>query len=324
MTLQFAKFHGAGNDFVLVDGRDDGPGDGTGATTPVDWAALARDVCDRHHGVGADGLLVAARPELPAAAHHMRMFNPDGSESEMCGNGLRCFAAWLRGRGELGPGTVPVETGAGLLTVEAEQDGHDRWYAAGMGRPRLAPAEIPLSAAAAAGQPPAGPVLHLAIELPHEAGSVGLGSSLASGSIEATCVSMGNPHAVLFVPDAGAVPLEALGPFLERHPFFPQRTNVEVCAVIGRERLRVRVWERGAGITLACGTGACAAMVAAHLRGLVDERVTVELPGGALRVEWPGPDRVPDAEVVLRGPVEHVYDGAWRKPLPLPALANRA
>jgi diaminopimelate epimerase len=235
----------------------------------------------------------------------MRMFNPDGSEAEMCGNGLRCFVRWLAERGEVGPGHLVVETGAGPLAATLDADG---WIAVEMGPPRLRPVDVPLSAGAAAGQPAEGPVLRLPLDL-SGAPVPGLPRRPGSpGEVEATCVSMGNPHAVLFVPDAGAVPLETVGPRLEHHPAFPARANVEVCQVLARDRLRVRVWERGAGITLACGTGACAAVVAAQLRRYVDERVVVELPGGALEVTWPGD---PHRPVFLRGPAVHVFDGDW-------------
>jgi diaminopimelate epimerase len=189
-----------------------------------------------------------------------------------------------------------VETGAGVLTAEVGPDGR---VAAEMGVPRLDPAAIPLDLhhPAVAGVPAAGPVLGLPLEVPAR-------GTFPGARYEATCVSMGNPHAVVFVPDTAAVPLEVVGPVLETHPAFPARTNVEFCQVIDRGRLRVRVWERGAGITLACGTGACAAVVAARLRGYVDERVAVELPGGELEVTWP------DGPVFLRGPAVHVFDGA--------------
>jgi diaminopimelate epimerase len=288
-ALPIAKYEGAGNDFVVLDGRPPAPGAG------LDWGGLARRLCDRHFGVGADGLLVAAPSE--GARLRMRMFNPDGSEAELCGNGLRCFVRWLVQRGEAGPGRLVVETEAGPLEAVVEADGR---IGAEMGAPRLRPAEIPLSAAAAAGQPPEGPVLRLPL---------GLADLPAPPEgYAATCVSMGNPHAVLFVPDAAAVPLEAVGPRLEHHPAFPARTNVEVCQVLARDRLRVRVWERGAGITLACGTGACAAAVAARLWRYVDARVVVELLGGELEVTWPGDPRRP---VFLRGPAVHVFDGVW-------------
>lgn len=333
-TLPFAKLQGAGNDFVVLDGRRPGDRDRDrnreapavghagrqGRTLDhlgldhlgldhhgrerLDWGELARRLCDRHFGVGADGLLVACEPVAPGATQRMRMFNRDGSEAEMCGNGLRCFVRWLVDRHEVAPGRLAVETGTGVLPVEVGADG---WIAAGMGQPFLRPQEIPLSAAAAAGQPPEGPVLRLALELP----------DLPGAHYEATCVSMGNPHAVLFVPDTAAVPLERVGPRLEHHPAFPARANVEFCQVLGRDRLRVRVWERGAGVTLACGTGACAAMVAARLQGYVGGRVVVELPGGELEVTWAGEPRGgplssrEKAPVTLRGPAVHVFSGEW-------------
>ena len=311
--MRFAKYEAAGNDFVIVDGRGAGAGDPAAA-----WPALARRMCDRHYGIGADGLLVASVPGQAGAAHRMRMFNPDGSEAEMCGNGLRCYARWLHERGEIGRRPAPVETGAGVLLVEV---GEDSRIAATMGPPRLAPAAIPLSAEAAAGQPAGGPVLRLPLRLPNVP-EAPASSSPGAHLLEATCVSMGNPHAVVFVPDVDAVPLETVGPHVERHAFFPARTNLEVCQVLAPDRLRVRVWERGAGMTLACGTGACAAMVAARLRGYARERVAVELPGGEVEVEWlgaagatgaTGATGAIDDQVVLRGGATHVFDGDWLK-----------
>jgi diaminopimelate epimerase len=300
-AIAFAKYQGAGNDFVVLDGRRQAFGVAAWPGGEVDWPALARAMCHRHFGVGADGLLVAGEPVASEATMRMRMFNPDGSEAEMCGNGLRCFVRWLADRREISTGRLAVETGAGVLAVQVEASG---LIAVEMGTPRLRPADIPLSPAATAGQLPAGPVLHLPLTLaplPGQPGTPGL-------TYEATCVSMGNPHAVVFVDDPAAVPLEVVGPRLERHPAFPARANVEFCRVLANDRMRVRVWERGAGMTLACGTGACAAVVAAHLRGYVGDRVAVELPGGELEVTWAGPGSGP---VVLRGPAEHVFDGRW-------------
>jgi diaminopimelate epimerase len=276
----------------------------------------------------------------------MRMYNPDGSEAEMCGNGLRCFVRWLHDRGEVAAGPVGVQTGAGRLVVTVSDDGQ---FEADMGPPRLAPAAIPLSPAAAAGQPPAGPVLSLPIPLDGQQPAIRPGSSAPSAHLSGpvlgpqssalhpavspvrspllvTPVSMGNPHAVLFVDDAAAFPLERLGPVVERHPYFPARANFEVCQVLAPDRLRVRVWERGAGLTLACGTGACAAAVAARLQGFTGEQVAVELPGGVLRVAWPGlsggsgtsrPEReLPHLpHVRLSGPTVHVFDGIWQAPI---------
>ena len=296
LTFPFTKYQGAGNDFVVVDARMGGAlaqlaGDAA-------WAALARQVCDRHFGAGADGLLVAAKPVTAGATQCMRMYNPDGSESEMCGNGLRCFVRWLADEGDLAPGEVAVQTGAGVLRAALAADG---MVTVDMGAPRLAPADIPLSAAAAMDQPPAGPVMHLPLKVAAAA------TAGAPSELDVTCVSMGNPHAVHFVEDVESVPLDVLGPVVERHAAFPRRTNVEVCQVVAPDRLRVRVWERGAGLTLACGTGACASLAAARLRGLAGERATLELPGGTLSVQWPGGM----ASVRLSGPAVRVYRGIW-------------
>ncbi len=270
MTLPFAKFHGARNDFVIVDGRPGAP------AHQLDLPALAIAVCDRHAGVGADGLLVASEVTTRDAVAHMRMFNPDGSESEMCGNGLRCFARWLADAGELPPTVADalIQTGAGPLRVTLSADGS---VSALMGVPTIGERALALD------------------------------PRVDGVTQTATRVSMGNPHAVFFVPDVDTVPLEHVGPRVETHAAFPHRTNVEFVQVLARDRLRVRVWERGAGATQACGTGACAAHVAARVHGLASERATLELPGGLLEVTWPG-DGNP---VQLTGPAVRVFDGRW-------------
>ncbi|MGI8422514.1 MAG: diaminopimelate epimerase [Chloroflexota bacterium] len=268
--LPFAKFEGAGNDFVIIDGRPGAPADGN------DLSALAVAMCDRHYGIGADGLLVAspvtATARSEGALAHMRMHNPDGSESEMCGNGLRCFARWLAEAGLLPSDDAVIETGAGLLRATLRPDG---FVSATMGVPRVDEHALALRPA----------VLEQS----------------------ATRVSMGNPHAVFFVPDVSAVPLSDIGPRIEHHAAFPSRTNVEFVQVLTENRLRVRVWERGAGATLACGTGACAAHVAARVQGIVSERTTLELPGGELEVTWAGGE----SQAQLAGPAVRVFDGAW-------------
>ena len=277
--MQFVKMHGTGNDFVMVDAR----------RLDADWEALARAMCDRHFGVGSDGLILA----LPSdrADLRMRMFNPDGSESEMCGNGIRCLAKFAveRGLAEPKDGAILVDTLAGLLRCEVfGLDGTVERVRVSMGKPRLAPAEIPVLAESS------GPVLDLPVRV-------------EGGDFRATCVSMGNPHAVHFQDQpVEDVELERVGPRVEHHPAFPRRVNFEIANVLGRDRLRMRVWERGAGITLACGTGACATAVAARLRGLVDDVVDVELPGGTVRIEWDG-----EGEVYLSGPAEVVFEGRW-------------
>jgi diaminopimelate epimerase len=279
--MKFVKMHGTGNDFVLLRAQGD----------EQDWSRLAQAMCDRHYGIGADGLILV----LPSsqADVRMRMFNPDGSEAEMCGNGLRCVVKYVVDEGLVRPrdGRISVETAVGVLSAQVfGEKGAVERVRVSMGVPRFAPQDIPVLAE---GEPPLKD-LPLDIE----------GQRLA-----VTCVSMGNPHAVHFVERPVAeFPLERIGPKVEHHPLFPQRVNFEVARVLGPERMEARVWERGAGITLACGSGACAAVVAAHLQGLVGERVDITLPGGVLTVEW---DEV--GECYLSGPAELVFVGEWRK-----------
>jgi diaminopimelate epimerase len=277
--MRFTKWQGTGNDFILLEARGE----------ERDWPRLAKAMCDRHFGVGADGILLL----LPSdrADLRMRMFNPDGSEAEMCGNGLRCLVRHVVERGLARPpdGRLRVETGAGVLTVELlSEEGREGWVRAGMGCPRFAPAEIPVLTEM---EPP---VRNLSLDVDGQIVSV-------------TCVSMGNPHAVHFhARPVATYPLEQIGPKVEMHALFPQRVNFEVARVLNRELIEVRVWERGAGPTLACGSGASAVMVAARLHNLVEDRVEVRLPGGALVLEWDG-----EGEVYLSGPAEQVFIGEW-------------
>ncbi len=275
--MRFVKMHGTGNDFLLVEATGE----------EQDWPALARAMCHRHFGVGADGLLLV----LPSsrAQVRMRIFNPDGSEAEMCGNGVRCLARYVLDRGLARPegGGIAVETLAGTITVWPTEGG----MRVSMGVPRLRPADVPV---AIEGEPPL-------LDVPLEA---------AGHKLRLACLSLGNPHAVLLLE--GPVedyPLREVGPAVEHHPLFPQRVNLEVARVQSPRRLEVRVWERGAGETLACGTGATAAVVAARLRGLVENKVEVRLPGGLLTVEWDG-----KGEAYLTGPVEYVCEGHWLGP----------
>lgn len=272
MSLAFSKYQGTGNDFILLDGL-------TAPLPALDWPDFARRWCDRHYGIGGDGLILV----LPGqrAPFAMAIYNADGTRPEMCGNGLRCFARYLRDVGRAPDGPFDVETDAGVLQPEVFADGTVR---IAMGAPILDTARIP---------------------------AVGLGTSPIDAPIEAsgerfavTPVSMGNPHAVIFVPDVAAVPLEAWGPALERHGAFPARANVEFVQVLGRAEARMRVWERGAGPTLACGTGACATLVAGVLTGRLDREATVHMPGGPVTIAWPegGP-------VYLTGPAERVFEG---------------
>ena len=279
--MKFVKMHGTGNDFVLLETRGE----------ERDWPRLAQAMCDRHFGVGADGLILV----LPSARAdvRMRMFNPDGSEAEMCGNGLRCVVKYAVEGGLARPraGRIDVETAAGVLAAQTFGDERTvERVRVSMGAPRFAPADIPVLMEA---DPPI----------------VGLPLEVAGHTLRLTCLSMGNPHAVHFLDSPVAVfPLEEVGPQVERHPLFPQRVNFEVAQVLAGDRMEARVWERGAGATLACGTGASAVMVAAHLHGLVGERVDITLPGGTLAIEWDG-----RGEVYLSGPAERVFAGEWEK-----------
>lgn len=276
--LPFTKMQGCGNDYVVVDA--------TRHAVP-DPAQLARATCDRRRGIGADGLLLALPGSLGDI--RMRMFNPDGSEAEMCGNGLRCLARFAGDRGLVpDPTQMRVETGAGLLGVQIEADGA-RAVTIDMGPPRLERVEVPMEG-------PEGRAIDAALEVGGE-------------SVALTAVSMGNPHAVLFVPDVDAAPLERLGPLLETHPAFPRRTNVEFVQVLGPAELRQRTWERGVGETEACGTGACAVAVAGVLTGRAQREVLIHLRGGDLHVRWAADDHVH-----LTGPAVYVFEGSW--PLP--------
>lgn len=267
--MRFEKMHGLGNDFLVVDDRE---------KQPVDWPALARRACARHTGVGADGVLLIQRSD--AADLRMRLFNADGSEAEMCGNGIRCVAEYVAVHGISGDRVV-WETGAGAVVTERIGDD---MVTVDMGPPRFAPAEIPAVFDAAE-----------VIDVPLRVGDT---------TLRVTCVSMGNPHCVTVVDDVDAFPLERLGPLVESHEAFPQRTNFEIVQVLSRTRVRQRTFERGVGETNACGTGASAVGVAMQRLGLCDSPVTVELRGGPLHIAW-----APGAAVRMTGPAQRVYTG---------------
>jgi len=279
--MKFAKMQGTGNDFILVEAQGE----------ERDWPGLARALCDRHFGIGADGLILVLPSRL--AEVRMRIFNPDGSEAEMCGNGIRCLTRYAveRGLAEPNEGGIAIETVPGILMAQLfTEDGRTHNVRVSMGQPRFAPAEIPIQAKVIT----EGPVLDLPLAIEGE-------------HLELTCLSMGNPHAVHFTSEpVENFPLETIGPKIETHPLFPKRVNFEVVRVLARDSMEVRVWERGVGATLACGSGACAAMVAARLHGLVDDRVDIKLPGGTLTVEWDGSN-----EAYLTGPAELVFEGEW-------------
>jgi len=273
----FAKMHGLGNDFVVVNGFIEHLDDSV-------LGNLARNICDRNFGVGADGLILVLPSE--SADYRMRMFNPDGSEAQMCGNGIRCVAEFAYERGITRNNPVRVETLDGGKTLEVSVvDGAVEAVRVDMGRPKIERQEIPTT------MPGSGPVIAQPLELDGR-------------NLSVTCVSVGNPHCVTFVGDVESFPVRELGPRIERHPLFPERTNAEFVEIRNRREMRMRVWERGAGETLACGTGACASVVASVLNGKTERAVTVHLSGGDLQIEW-----LEDGPVVMTGPAVEVFTG---------------
>ena len=285
--MKFTKMHGAGNDYLYIDARDHD-------YFSTDWSQLSRSMSDRHFGVGSDGIILIEDSGI--ADLKMRMFNADGSESEMCGNGIRCFAKYAIDRGLATPGAdgIEVETLAGIRTVVPIYDG-DRITGArvAMGEPLLEPGDVPVILDPASGYPK-GPVT---------------GYPLAVDSLELSLsfVSMGNPHAITFIDQpVGEFPLHTIGPMVEHHSIFPNRVNFETVNITGPGAMTARVWERGSGETMACGTGACAIAVAAQLLGIADGRVDITLPGGTLSIDWDG-----EGEVYLEGPAEEIFSGEW-------------
>lgn len=276
-TLRFIKMHGLGNDFVLVNGFQE----------KIEWsmAELARRVCDRRFGIGADGLIFLLPSDV--ADLKMRMFNPDGSEAEMCGNGIRCLARLAYEEGLVQGTVIRVETLAGIVVPELILEGDKvSQVRVDMGEPSLFRREIPMLGEG-----------DTAIEVLLE----------VDGKIwKATCLSMGNPHCVIFVPRIEEAPVSELGPKLEHHPLFPQRTNVEFIEVQNLREIKMRVWERGAGETLACGSGACAAAVASALTGRTEREVVVHLPAGDLHIEWAA-----NNHVFMSGPAVRVFEGLY-------------
>ena len=282
--MRFTKMHGAGNDYVYIDARG----------LNEDWPGLSRRMSDRHFGIGGDGIILVL--DSDAADLKMRMFNADGSEGEMCGNGIRCFAKYAIERGIVPSGTesLGVETLAGIRTiVPVYDDGRVTRARVSMGLPDLHPRDVPVTL----DRLPAsttGPIIDYPFEMD------GL-------SLPLTFVSMGNPHAIVFLEQPVAeFPLHTIGPKVEHHPMFPRRVNFEVVNLNGEGRATARVWERGSGETMACGTGACAIAVATWLRKSGRGRLDITLPGGTLNIDWDG-----EGEVYLEGPAEEVFSGEW-------------
>mmetsp|Transcript_23522 Transcript_23522/g.93233 ORF Transcript_23522/g.93233 Transcript_23522/m.93233 type:complete len:364 (-) Transcript_23522:206-1297(-) len=284
-TVTFSKYHGLGNDFILVDNR--------GLSEPVVTPTEAAQLCDRNFGVGADGVIFVMDADDAANDLKMRIYNSDSSEPEMCGNGIRCLARFASAELGLDAEAFRVETGAGLIVPELL----DTVVRVDMGEPELVGAKVPCT-----------------LEPTDEAGRVVDAPLVPSVDkdleLEATAVSMGNPHAVMFVDNLDALDFERLGPLCEAHAAFPARVNAEFVEVVDARTLRMRVWERGAGPTLACGTGACAVLVAAVLTGRAERDCVVRLPGGDLRIEW----REEDNKCYMTGPAEFVFAGSARVP----------
>ena len=274
MALAFSKMHGLGNDFVVVDARTQ--------SFDADPARI-RAMADRQRGIGFDQLLTIEPTRDPSCAYAYGIWNTDGSSARQCGNGVRCVAAWLRRAAALGADHARLQSPAGAVTVRLLDDGR---IAVDMGEPVFAPARIPFAAEAEA-----------------DAYTLQVGAqTLTIGT-----VSLGNPHAVVEVDDPDDPALVTLGPLLSEHPRFAQGCNAGFVAVAARDRLRLRVHERGAGWTLACGTGACAAVAVLRRRGRIDAEVAVELPGGTLAIAWPGAG----ATLWMTGPAAFAYEGTW-------------
>lgn len=272
--MKFVKMQAAGNDFILIDARG----------MERDWPELAKAMCHRRFGVGADGIILLLPSKV--ADLRMRMFNPDGSEAEVCGNGLMCSAKYAVESGLVERHELRIETLSGIRVAQVKVGK----ACVGMGVPKFAPADIPV----ALEQLDIMPICNYPI-------------TAAGRKLKVDIISMGNPHAVLFATEPVIdFPLSDVGPEVENHAMFPNRTNFEVANVISRRQIRARVWERGAGETLSCGTGACAIAVAARLHGFIDDKVDIMLPGGTLTVDWDG-----IGEVYLTGPAELVFEGEW-------------
>ena len=277
MKFSFSKWHGLGNDFVIVNGFKE----------KIDnYQQMAIEVCDRHIGVGADGLVIL----LPSgiADFQMRIFNSDGSEAEMCGNVTRCMARYVYDNGLTDKTKITLETKAGIIKPELIfKDGMLSTIRVDMGIPRLKRSEIPMN-----GNENEEVINELLV--------------VEQSNYHITCISMGNPHCILFVDDIAGANLSVIGPAFENHLVFPRKINVEFVQVLNKQKVRMRVWERGAGITMACGTGACATLVATVLNGKTNRQIIVELDGGELFVEWGS-----DNHIYMSGPAVEVFRGEY-------------
>lgn len=287
--IKFTKMHGLGNDYVYVNGFEQ-------TQSITDPAALSRKISDRHFGVGGDGLILLLPPEEGMDAHcQMRMFNIDGSEGEMCGNGIRCVCKLAHDSGAVTALPMKIQTGNGVLTLAYTlgDNGLVDCVTVDMGEPRLDPAEVPVDVSQMT-----------PTDQPH---TFGFKIDNPNATFTGTFCSTGNPHVTIYVDDLDVVALETVGPLLENHPAFPSRMNVHFVQVLSREEVRVRHWERGSGITMACGTGASAVCVAGVLTGVGERTITANLPGGPLVLEW----KEADNHVYMTGPATTVFTGEW-------------
>jgi diaminopimelate epimerase len=272
MLMNFTKMHGLGNDFVVIDAINQ--------AISLSEQQI-RKLADRNFGIGFDQLLMVDKPMTANADFKYRIFNADGSEVAQCGNGARCFARFVRDKGLTDKGEVVVDTDAGQLVLRFDGEG---LITVNMGIPRHAPQQIPLLA---------------------DVEAVSYVAPLSSGEVKFSAVSMGNPHAVILVDDVNSAPVAVVGAEMESHPLFPQRANIGFMQIINRQQVKLRVYERGAAETLACGSGACAAVVAGIELGLLDQLVQVSLPGGDLKINWQGRGQ----PVLMTGPAVSVYEG---------------
>jgi len=281
MRIRFTKMHGLGNDFVVLDAI---------RQNFVPTPAQARFLADRHFGVGCDQILVVERTSTPGVDFRYRIFNADGGEVEQCGNGARCFVRFVHEQGLTQKREIRVETQSGLITLRLEADGQ---ITVNMGVPRFLPTEIPFDS---------------------ETNAVVQPLDVGDARIDISVVSMGNPHAVQVVADVDAAPVARLGPLIESHPRFPRRVNAGFMQIVDRHAIRLRVYERGAGETLACGTGACAAAVAGIRRGLLDSPVRVGTRGGDLTIAWNGATDKTPQPVMMSGPATSVFSAEIELP----------
>jgi diaminopimelate epimerase len=293
MKIHFTKMHGLGNDFILIDCRDNKLG-----VRSQELGELSRRLCHRRFGIGADQVLLLYGSEK--ADFMMRIFNADGSEVEMCGNGIRCFAKYVWDRGLSEKDVLSVETPAGVIKPARSGKG----VRVDMGEPMLEPEKIPVKIVESSKLEVQGSKENTLRLTPYASPIIDFPLKAGDKEFKITCVSMGNPHAVIVVEDVDGFDLGKYGPLIENHDIFPKRINVEFIQVVDHGNIKMRVWERGSGETMACGTGASAAAVAANLKGLTGRRVSVMLPGGELSIEWSE-----DNHVYMTGPAEEVFSG---------------